>query len=176
MQDRDTLRKIEDILSALVLNVEQICHCEFTRDHITNSAFQCFPGSPQAVTYRAVLHGTTSASNSDLILYIEQWISDSVTISIQNILINVDPSCVLVIDCVHDNECGATDQPTVVTTLYDTSSLSNNIGVAVGSTVVAVVVLSLSIAVTIVAILLFKWRKNFNRTRTDVLLSYIVNL
>ena len=167
MQDRDTVRKMEDILSALVLNMEQICHCEFTRDHITNSAFQCFPDSPQAVTYRAVLHGTTSASSSDLISYIEQWISDGVTISIQNILINVDPSCILVIDSVRDNECGATDQPTVVTTLYDTSRPSNNIGVAVVSTVVAMVVLSLSIAVTIVAVLLFKWRKNFNRTRTD---------
>ena len=76
------MRKIEDIISALVLNVEQICHCEFTRSHTTNSAFQCFLDSPQAVTYRAVLHGTTSASSSGLISFIEQWISDGVTISL----------------------------------------------------------------------------------------------
>ena len=110
------------------------------------------------MTYRAVLHGTTSASSSKILRHIEQWTSEGVTISIQNILINLDPSCVLVIDSISDNECEETDQPN-----------SNNIGVAaaIGSTVVAVVILSLSIAVTIVAVSLFKWRRNFIRTRTD---------
>ena len=75
----------------------------------------------------------------------------------QNILINVDPSCILVINSISDNECGASEQQTM-----DRSS--NNIGVAVGSTIV-VLILSLSVAIPIVAVLLFKWRKN--RTRAD---------
>ena len=152
-------------------NVEQTCHCEFTRDHITNSAFQCFPDSPQAVTYRAVLHGTTSASSSDLISYIEQWISDGVTISIQNIIINVDPSCVLVIDSTRDSECGATDQPTVVTILDVTSRSSDNIGVAVGCTGAVVLILSLFIAIPIAVVLLLKQSKR--RTEERRYINYI---
>ena len=158
MQDSDTSRKIEDVISALVLNVEQICLCKFHRDYnITNSAFQCFPDSPQAVTYRAVLHGTTSASSSKILRHIEQWISEGARISIQNVVINVDPSCVLVIDSVRDNECGATDQPTVVT--------SNDIGVAVGCAGAVVLILSLFIAIPIATVLLLKQRKRRTEER-----------
>ena len=61
----------------------------------------------------------------------------------------MDPSCVLVIDSVRDNDaCGATDQPTVVT--------SNDIGVAVGCTGAVVLILSLFIAIPIATVLLLK--------------------
>ena len=98
--------------------MEQRCQCGFTQDQITSSAFQCFPDSPQAVTYRAVLHGTANASSSDIISHIEQWISEGVAISVQNDLINVDTNCVIEISSDDDSECSGSSASSFSFLLY----------------------------------------------------------
>ena len=67
--------------------------------------FRCFSSSPQAVTFRAILHGVSRASSSKIISYIEQWISNDITIPVQKVLINVDSSCTVSISSFDDREC-----------------------------------------------------------------------
>ena len=98
--------------------MEQRCQCGFTHEQITSSLFQCFPDSPQAVTYRAVLHGTANASSSDIISHLEQWISEGAAISVQNDFINVDTNCVIEISSVDDSECSGSSASSFSFLLY----------------------------------------------------------
>ena len=94
--------------------MQQRCQCGFTQDQITSSVFRCFSDSPQAVTYRALLHGTANASSSDIISHIGQWIFEGAAISIQNVLIDIDTNCVLEIASNFDKLC--------ITVITDTST------------------------------------------------------
>ena len=58
-------------------------------DRITDEVFRCFPDSPHAVTYRALLHGTTSANSSELISHIEQWMTEGAIIMVQRVLMTI---------------------------------------------------------------------------------------
>ena len=150
---------------AIVVNVEERCQCGFTQDQIASSAFKCFPASPQAVTYRAVLHGTASTTSSQLISQIEQWISGGVTISVQNVLLNVDTNCVIVIVSNHDDECGMMDDNTVMTE-------SSAIGGIVGGMVAVVLILIVIIVIAVVAALFLRMRKKRQVSRSQT--RYIV--
>ena len=146
------------------MNVEQQrCQCGFTHDQITSSAFRCFPDSPQAVTYRAVLHGTANTSSSDIISHIEQWISEGVAISVQNVLIDVDTNCVLEIASNLDKECitvitDTSTQPLTVVPMI-TEKSSNAVSGIVGGVVSIVLTVIALIAIVGAIALLLKLKK-----------------
>ena len=52
---------------SFIAYINDRCRCGFVRDRLSDEVFQCFDSSPQTVTYRAVLHGTASATSSELI-------------------------------------------------------------------------------------------------------------
>lgn len=108
VQSEDAILKLEDISMAIVTDVEQRCQCGFTSNHITNKVFQCFDASPQAVTYRAALHGTVNIISLELISQIDHWISGGSAVSVQNILIRVDSSCMVTASSYSDDECTLT--------------------------------------------------------------------
>ena len=70
---------------------------DFNRDRITNELFRCFPGSPQAVIYRAILHGTINISSSDIIILVSQWITAGASIVIRQVQFRVDSNCAVTI-------------------------------------------------------------------------------
>ena len=136
------------------MNVEQRCQCGFTQNQITSSAIQCFLDSPQAVTYRAILHRTANASSSNIISHIEQWISEGPAISVQNVLIDIDTNCVLEIASNLDSECTVSDEVTVV------AKESSNVASAIigGAVTIVFIVIALMAIVGAIALLL-KLRK-----------------
>ena len=141
---------MNDISTAIVSNINQHCQCGLSRENITNGVFRCFPASPQAVTFRAVLHGGTKASSSELSSYIEQWIRNDVTIPIQSVLINVDSSCTVAISSFDGGECQ-----------IDSEKHTNNSSSAVIGGIVAglLLLLILSSAVVIALLIMLWWRK-----------------
>ena len=145
------------------MNVQQRCQCGFTHDQITSSVFRCFSDSPHAVTYRAVLHGTVNASSSDIISHMEQWIFEGAAISVQNVLIDVDTSCVLEIASNLDNECDTviTDASTQLLTVVPmiTKKSSNAVSGIVGGVVSIVFIIIALMAIVGAIALLLKWRK-----------------
>ena len=134
--------------------MQKRCQCGFTQDQITSSVFRCFPDSPQAVTYRAVLHGTANASSSIIISHMGQWISEGVAISVQNVLIDVDTNCVLEILSNLDSECTVSDEVTMVA-----KESSNIVSGIIGGVVTIVFIIIALMAIVGVIALLLKWRK-----------------
>ena len=143
--------KVNDISTAIISNINQHCQCGLSIGNITNGVFRCFPASPQAVTFHAVLHhGGKKASSSELSSYIEQWIRNDVTIPIQSILINVDSSCMVTISSFDDGECQVNSE----------QHTNNNLSAVIGGTVAGLLLmLILSSAMIISLVILLWWRK-----------------
>ena len=147
--------KVNDISTAIVSNINQRCQCGLSRENITNGVFRCFPASPQAVTFRAILHGGTKASSSELSSYIEQWIGNDITITIQSILINVDSSCMIAISSFDDGECQ-----------IDLEKHTNNSSSAIiGGTVAGLLLLLILSTAVVVALLIMLRRRKKHHSR-----------
>ena len=106
MQGVATSAKLNDITNALVQNINQLCECRFSAEHITDGAFQCFESSDQQVTFRARLHGTAQVTSSQLVAYLETFANqaDSTT-AVQGLRLNVDRSCSIVINSFGNPQC-----------------------------------------------------------------------
>ena len=124
-------------------------------DRIRNGGFLCFPSSPNAVTYRAELHGTLKASVPDLIEDITEWLSSGASISVQFQLLTIDSSCSVAITSFNENECRNTVTMTTTVTGNEgsTTSVSQNytgvvIGVAIG------VIVAIAVAITIIILVI----------------------
>ncbi len=94
-QSDDLSAKDGDLVDALVENVALRCGCGFREDCITDRVFQCFPSSPQSVTYHAQLHGTLNANVTELFTAIEEWISSGLTIRVQFLPLTLSRVCVV---------------------------------------------------------------------------------
>ena len=151
-------------MNAIINNIVPRCGCVLNEDHFTNRGFQCFPSSPQAVTYRAELHGTLQASVPELIVYLEEWISSEVTISLQFLILSIDESCTVEVSSTSEEECRARESTTgptvttgsmgstVMTTVDDTLTNQSNSTVIVVCVVVLLVVAMVIIAVLVIVI------------------------
>ena len=121
-------------------------------DRIRNEGFQCFPSSPDAVTYRAELHGTLEASVPDLIEDITEWLSSGASISVQLQRLTIDSSCSVAISSFNENECMATGTAT------NGPSTGVVIGVAIG--VIVSIVVAITIIILVIVILHHKNRRD----------------
>ena len=70
-----------------------------------NPKFRCFAESESAVTYRAQISGTVTASAEDIATYVSDWLSEGPLITFDFILIAVDTSCQVVVSSFADPEC-----------------------------------------------------------------------
>ena len=139
--------KLNDISTAIISNINQHCQCGLSIGNITNGVFRCFPASPQAVTFRAILHGGTKVSSSELSLYIERWIRNDVTIPVQNVLINIDSSCMVAISSFDDGECQVNSE----------QHTNNSSSAIIGGTVAGLLLLLiLSSAVVILSLVILR--------------------
>ena len=134
-------------------------------DRIRNEGFQCFPSSPDAVTYRAELHGTLEATVPDLIEDIAQWLSSGASISAQLQRLTIDSSCSVAITSFNENECRNTVTMTTTVTENEgsTTSVSQNytgvvVGVAIG--VIVAIAVAITIIILVIVILHHKNRRD----------------
>ena len=130
--------KLNDITHGVVQDINELCQCGLSAEHITKGAFQCFENSEQQVTFRARLHGTAQVTSSQLVAYLEIFVSQTdSTIAVQHLRLNVDRSCPVVINTFGDPQCTST-------------TIANNTAI-VSSGVVAVIVIII-LAVTVIVI------------------------
>ena len=88
--------------------VNQQCpYCELEYTNITNSEFQCFPGSPNQVTFRAKVHDRAQAMAREVITRIEEWTisSDVVTLPVHHARLRINSSCIALLATFDDPEC-----------------------------------------------------------------------
>ena len=148
LQTENPSLKDSAIVQAIISNVVRLCGCTLTEDQITERGFQCFPSSPQAVTYRARLHGTGDATVPDLLQYIEDWIQEGATISVQFQRYSVDTTCDVGVNSFTESECKV-----------DSASGSDNTGTIVGVVVGVLLVLVIITAVIVLIMLILVRRK-----------------
>ena len=141
-------------------NIQDLCLCGFVWDRITDEVFQCFDASPQAVTYRAVLHGTASTTSSQLISQIEQWTTEGAGITIQQVLMRVDGSCRVSLSTLIDDECQPKNKP-------DTTTVSINSGGIIGGAVAMVMILVVTVVLMVVAALCVKKHRVPSQSNDD---------
>ena len=146
MQGIATSAKLNDIINAVVQNINQRCQCGLSAERITAGAFQCFQSSEQQVTVRARLHGTFQVTSLQLLAYLEMFVARTgSTIAVQGLRLDVDSSCPVVINSFGDPQCSG------ATTFDSTTMAGQSDTVAIIGGVVVVIVV---VAVTVIIIAL----------------------
>ena len=161
IQGEDTGLKLESIKAAVMDSTQELCECSITSDRITNGVFQCFPASPDAVTYRAKLHGTTSANSTQLISHVEQWTAQGAAINIQQVLLRVDGSCRVSVSTLVDDEC----QKRSVRSDSTNGNDNNNIIIFIISGGVLAAVITVVVIVIVIATVVVCLRRNKHKKR-----------
>ena len=82
-QELSTSLKLADITSAVEEEISASCQCQITTDIIDEESFACSEVSPNSVTYRARLSGTSERDSASLISLIEDWVSTEPTIRVR---------------------------------------------------------------------------------------------
>ena len=174
LQTNGLSEKATDVVSSIVSNVEQRCRCGFTSKQIQQGGFQCFSDSEDAVTYRAELYENGRATHSQLISFIEDWITDDggVGILTQSLVVRVDGTCTVMISNIVETECQP--QPVHISTMTRVSTTTRtevspnepvasggpDTGAIVGGIVTVIVVLILAITITAIVALVLRNRRN----------------
>ena len=105
---RDRVDEKKDRLVAAVVDAtEQLCQCGFTAGHIDNTAtgFQCSSNQNGQVVFRSKLYGTSTTNASEVITHISQWISGDVSIIVLGLILEINPTCPVLITSFSDPEC-----------------------------------------------------------------------
>ena len=155
----------------MVENILPHCGCDFREDRITDRVFQCFPSSPQSVTYHAQLHGTLNANASELIRDIEDWVSTGVTVSIQLLPLIVSSVCAVsphapIQQC--QAQLGTPEDNILDETSSQTSSPEvtfNSIPVTASATVLVIIVVAIT-AITVIVIVHLRNRHSVINSKT----------
>ena len=156
--------KDSDLIGRIVQNVVSRCECDFTEDQVTDRVFQCFPSSPQTVTYHAQLHMTQDTSAMELITDIQEWASTGVSIPVQLQPLGVEEFCAI------SSNTPLEQCPVDTTTAVPPEvppSRSESSSAIISSAVVAGVMLLLLVAVVVVLVTIVKRRQHANHDLTS---------
>ena len=106
LQTSSLEQKLEDISGAVVKQLIVLCtRCDVATDNIDEEAFHCFPESPTHVTYRARLGGTLETNSSELVSLLEKWVRGGPSVTVNKVIMTVDPKCSVVISSLSEEEC-----------------------------------------------------------------------
>ena len=126
IQISEPVIKVYDVSEGIASGVNQHCpHCELKTEDIGDGEFQCFPGSPNQVTFRGKVQDRAQATAREVISYIEQWITsaDVVSIPVHHARLSINNTCVVLLTSLDDLECPAyltiTTEAVLTTTIDD---------------------------------------------------------
>ena len=140
---------MNSVVSAVVAAIEERCHCGFTAGHIDSAVngFRCCSSQHNQVVFRSKLHGTDDTNASTLTTYINQWTSSDTSITVLNLILDIDSTCPVHISSLEDLECEMRSFPTEA---------------VVAGVVVSVVILITSVTFVVALILIKRWRTSSN--------------
>ena len=107
MQELSTDFKFVDITCAVEEELSASCQCQITNDTIDEESFACSEASPNTVTYRARLSGTSERDSASLISLIEDWVSTGPTIHVRGVLMLLGDNCSSAISDLSEGECSS---------------------------------------------------------------------
>ena len=113
--------------------------------------------SPQYVTYRAKIQGTTNVAALELISYIEQWVTSGAILNVRAQFLNLQPFCTVPIISADEDECEIPSQstselPTISTSTNGSSGYNTTTVIAI---IIAVVCIVIIISATLIIVIVF---------------------
>ena len=93
------------IEEALIEAIESRCECHFPKHNFFTARFSC-AGSPNMTTYRNTLVGTHNFNSTQLIDFIQDWVSSGPRINVKSYAVRIDSSCHVGIASMNEPECG----------------------------------------------------------------------
>ena len=90
---------------ALIEAIESRCECHFPRENLLKALFTC-ANSSNLTTYRNTLIGTHTFNATQLIGFIQDWVSSGPQIEIKSYAVWLDSSCPVAISSLKEPECG----------------------------------------------------------------------
>lgn len=156
--------KRSEVIQAIIRELNRLCQCNFEGSRIINAGFKCFPSSPNAVTFRAIIYDTKKPTASELIEYLEDWITSGTFISVQAQLLSTDDSCAVYISSFGEPECnvqGTTSTKPPELTVASDAAISSVTTTLFGVMVAVVVIIMVVITTTV----LLKCRKKATLNR-----------
>ena len=167
--------------------------CGVTTDNIDEEAFRCFPSPTHVTYYRARLGGTLETNSSELISLLEEWVRGGPSVTVNRVIMTVDPNCYVVISSLSEEEClppptlspttaaltsksvtSMTDPPSTMnpepsievmdTSTDQTYSLPDNTPAIIGAVAAMIAILIIAITVAVIAFAALKYRhRNLSR-------------
>lgn len=155
IQGSATSEKDRDLLEAIIDNVVPRCGCDLRPDRITDRVFQCFPSSPQTITYHAQLHGTLQANVSQLLTALREWALSVETVAVQFLPLSVESFCAVASsspleECPNDETTGS----------LTPSTLLPSVVIAVSGSAAVAITLCVIIIAALVIVALFRRKLN----------------
>ena len=98
LQFESTIAKLSDITVATVSYLNAMCGCSLPPTPVSNNEFTCTDNDAQNVIYRAKLQGIEAHDCINLTNYLQLWIDDERSISIQGNRLQMESSCDLEIE------------------------------------------------------------------------------
>ena len=155
LQDERRTRKFNDIVSAVVQQVQMRCLCNFTETNIQNYEFSC-RSIENTVVFRAAIIYTGSQQGryraENLVTLVSGWAQSGTSIVVDSTRIDVDPACPTQLGSFQDGDCELTDTPGTDTTSTDTTGTDTTSTATVGGNVATFA--SLGVVVGVVCVLL----------------------
>ena len=90
---------------ALAEAIKRHCKCHFPITNFLEESFSC-EDSPNLMTYRSTLLGTYNFNGTQIIGFIQDWVSSSPRIKIETSHVRVDSSCPVAISSLDEPERG----------------------------------------------------------------------
>ena len=104
--------------------------------------------SPQYVTYRAKIQGTTNVAALELISYIEQWVTSGAILNVRAQFLNLQPFCTVPAD---EDECEIPSQSTSeLPTISTSTSISTETKVSSGYNTTVIVIIIAVVCIVII--------------------------
>ena len=135
--------------------MSQQCQCDYRVEGITNAGFRCFPESPTAVTFRAEISESPSLPATQLVGFLEAWVSSGSVVLVQAQLLNVDTTCATIIDSFSEEECRPVTSGT-------------GVNVALVSAVVPLVIMLILVIIILTALLVFQKHKKKDKLNLSI--------
>ena len=172
LQNDDPTGKASEIANNVINELQQLSQCNLAANVINNGGFICFMQSPQYVTYRAKIQGTTNVAALELISYIEQWVTSGAILNVRAQFLNLQPFCTVPIISADEDECEIPSQSTSELPMISTSTISTETNGSSGynTTVIAIIIAVICIVIIIsttliIAIVFVRLRPNVSKKK-----------
>ena len=176
----DIEEKLDAIADSVVTVLKELCSCSIDANSISDRKLSC-PEELKDVVFRARMHSTQEANNSILISQLETWVMSGVSMVVQSVRLNIDPTCPVEISSFDDPLCPRitpeppSESPTMTRVIpeppSETPTMPSNKeakqtngemnGVVVGSVFGAALFLVVIIIIIIILVIIRKYRREW---------------